>query len=49
MGPYYQNTAQTTGAFFEMFYEQPIMMGLFSISVIGVGIFLWFRFFKNKK
>ncbi len=47
MGPYYRNTSQGTGAFFEMFYEQPVLMGLAALSIIGCGAFLWFK--KNKK
>jgi hypothetical protein len=49
MGPYYRNTSQGTGAFFDMFYEQPILMGAFVIAAIGAGVFLWLRSRKTKK
>ena len=47
MGPYYRNTSQGTGAFFDMFSEQPILMGAFVIATIGVGAFLWLRSHKK--
>lgn len=43
MGPYYRHTSQGMGAFFDMFYEQPILMGAFVIAIIGIGAFFWLR------
>ena len=40
MGPYYRETSQSTGAFFDLFYENPILMVVLVAAVIGVGIFL---------
>lgn len=43
MGPYSRGTSHTTGAFFEMFYEQPILMlGIVGV-LLGIGIFLGLR------
>lgn len=41
MGPYYRNTSQGMGAFFDMFYQHPILMLLFVVSAIGVAVFVW--------
>lgn len=46
MGPYYRGTSQATGAFFDMFYEQPILMAAIVGGLVGVGIFSWW---KNKR
>jgi predicted membrane protein len=41
MGPYYRATTQSTGAFFDIFYEHPLLMLAFVLGVIGVGAFMW--------
>ncbi|CAG1022912.1 hypothetical protein IVG45_13280 [Methylomonas sp. LL1] len=41
MGPYYRATSQGTGAFFDMFYQHPILMLLLVIGAIGTGIYFW--------
>lgn len=41
MGPYYRGTSQATGAFFDAFYQHPILMLLFVGAVFGVTVFLW--------
>jgi len=41
MGPYYRGTSQSTGAFFDMFYQYPILMLLVFAAVIGTGFYLW--------
>lgn len=46
MGPYYRHTTQGMGSFFEMFYEHPIVMGIFVVGAIGFGLFIWR---KNKQ
>jgi hypothetical protein len=43
MGPYYRGTSQGMGAFFDMFYQHPILMFLFVVGAIGTGIFVWRR------
>ena len=43
MGPYYRHTSQGMGAFFEMFYQHPLLMLLFVGVVVGTGIFIWRR------
>jgi hypothetical protein len=45
MGPYSRGTSHTTGAFFEMFYEQPWLMGVLVLAVAGIAYFLYT---KNK-
>jgi hypothetical protein len=41
MGPYYRNTSQGMGAFFDMFYQHPILMLLLAVAAVGVGFFFW--------
>lgn len=43
MGPYYRATSQTTGAFFDSFYQHPILMLLLAVGVAGAGVFIWRR------
>jgi hypothetical protein len=43
MGPYYRGTSQSMGAFFELFYQHPILMLLFVVCAAGAGIFVWRR------
>lgn len=43
MGPYYRATSQTTGAFFDSFYQHPILMLLLLAGTIGAGIYIWRR------
>lgn len=43
MGPYYRATSQGTGAFFDAFYQYPILMLLFVAGALGVGYWLWRR------
>jgi len=43
MGPYYRGTSHGMGAFFEMFYEHPILMLLVVIAVAAAGLFVWRR------
>jgi hypothetical protein len=39
MGPYYRATSQSTGKFFEMFYDYPFLVLL--VIAAAVGIFFW--------
>jgi hypothetical protein len=41
MGPYYRGTSQGVGAFFDLFFQHPLLMLLFFTGVIGAGIFYW--------
>jgi len=41
MGPYYRATSQATGAFFDAFYQYPILMFLFVGAILGISIYLW--------
>jgi hypothetical protein len=43
MGPYYRGTSQGMGAFFEMFYEHPMLMFFLAIAVVGTGLFVWYK------
>ncbi len=43
MGPYYRNTSQGTGSFFDAFYQHPILMVLFVVAAVGVAIYFWRR------
>jgi len=43
MGPYYRGTSQATGAFFDLFYQHPILMLLLVGATVGVSLFLWRR------
>ncbi len=43
MGPYYRGTSQGMGAFFDSFYQHPVLMVLLMIGAIGAGVFLWYR------
>jgi hypothetical protein len=40
MGPYYRGTSQSTGAFFDMFYQHPILILVLVVAIIGAGFFL---------
>ncbi|MCQ8103449.1 hypothetical protein NP590_04955 [Methylomonas sp. SURF-2] len=40
MGPYYRATSQTTGAFFDSFYQHPILMLLVVAGAVAVGLFI---------
>ncbi|MDD5113393.1 MAG: hypothetical protein PHC94_05205 [Methylobacter sp.] len=41
MGPYYRGTSQGMGAFFDMFYEYPVLMLLLVVAAVGVAVFAW--------
>lgn len=43
MGPYYRNTSQGMGAFFDSFYQHPILMLILVAATVGVGVFFWRR------
>ncbi len=43
MGPYYRATSQGTGAFFETFYQHPILMLVLVVAAVGAGVFVWRR------
>ena len=47
MGPYSSGTSHTTGAFFEIFYEQPIFMLALVAVAAGLAFFVYRRN-KNK-
>lgn len=49
MGPYYRATSQSTGAFFDQFYQHPILMLLLLAAAIGAGLFLWFKKKSNRQ
>ncbi|MBD9355251.1 hypothetical protein [Methylomonas albis] len=40
MGPYYRGTSQSTGAFFDMFYQHPILMLLLAVGTVAAGFFM---------
>lgn len=41
MGPYYRATSQTTGAFFDSFYQHPILMLLLVAGIVAAGLYIW--------
>jgi LPXTG-motif cell wall-anchored protein len=41
MGPYYRNTSQGTGEFFDMFYQHPILMLVAFLVVVAAGFYFW--------
>lgn len=41
MGPYYRETSQGTGAFFDMFYQHPSLMMILVVCAVGAGIYVW--------
>lgn len=41
MGPYYRNTSQGMGSFFDSLYQHPVLLVLFMASAIGLGVYLW--------
>jgi LPXTG-motif cell wall-anchored protein len=43
MGPYYRGTSQGMGAFFNLFYEHPLLILLFAAAAAGTGIYFWRR------
>lgn len=43
MGPYYRGTSQSMGAFVEMFYQYPMLMGVLAVAVAATGWFFWNR------
>jgi hypothetical protein len=43
MGPYYRNTSQGMGNFFEMFYEHPFLMLIVVTGAVCAGVFIWRR------
>ena len=48
MGPYYRNTSQGMGAFFDSFYQHPILMMLLILLSLCCGFVFW-RFNKKNK
>lgn len=43
MGPYYRGTSQGLGAFFDTFYQHPILMLLLVAAVVSACVFIWRR------
>jgi hypothetical protein len=43
MGPYYRDTSQGLGNFFDSFYQHPILMLLMLAAVVAAGVFVWRR------
>lgn len=41
MGPYYRGTSQGMGAFFDAFYQYPILMLALVATAVGVGLYFW--------
>ena len=48
MGPYYRGTSQSMGAFVEMFYQYPILMGVLAAAVAATAWFFWNRSRQEK-
>jgi hypothetical protein len=43
MGPYYRETSQGIGGFFDMFYQHPILMLVLVVGMLGTGFLVWHR------
>jgi uncharacterized membrane protein len=43
MGPYYRQTSQGIGGFFDTFYQHPILIVLVVVFFVGMGVVLWKR------
>jgi hypothetical protein len=41
MGPYYRDTSQGLGNFFDSFYQHPILMLVLLGVVVAAGVFVW--------
>ncbi len=41
MGPYYRDTSQSMGAFFDAFYQHPSLMLVLVFAVVSVGFLVW--------
>jgi hypothetical protein len=41
MGPYYRDTSQGLGNFFDSFYQHPILMLVLLGAVVAAGVFVW--------
>ncbi len=41
MGPYYRDTSQGLGNFFDSFYQHPILMLVLLAAVVAAGVFVW--------
>ncbi|MGR8940368.1 MAG: hypothetical protein ACU83V_07730 [Gammaproteobacteria bacterium] len=43
MGPYYRGTSQGMGAFFNLFYEHPMLMLILFVGALAAGLYVWRR------
>jgi hypothetical protein len=43
MGPYYRNTSQGVGEFFDMFFQHPILMLALVLTMVATGYVVWHR------
>ncbi len=43
MGPYYRQTSQGIGEFFDLFYQHPILMLILVLGMLGAGFVVWHR------
>lgn len=48
MGPYYRATSQGTGAFFDLFYQYPVLMFAFIIAIVGIAVYLFRKINSNR-
>ncbi|MBU2571210.1 MAG: hypothetical protein KJ725_14530 [Gammaproteobacteria bacterium] len=48
MGPYYRSSSQGVGAFFDLFYQHPILMLALTAGIVGVGIFIYRKRNRDK-
>jgi hypothetical protein len=43
MGPYYRGTSNGVGAFFDLFYQHPLLMLAFVLGTCGLAAYCWYR------
>ena len=41
MGPYYRGTSNGIGAFFDLFYQHPVLMLLVAAGLVFLGYSVW--------
>ncbi len=48
MGPYYRGSSQGVGAFFDLFYQHPILMLILTAGIVITGIVIYRKRNRDK-